>query len=293
MICKTKTGRRLLLLAISAVVALTMAAPTFADEQSAQAGSQTEQLTAQTEQAGCQNEQPDAMCLGQQVTPAGYDGDVLDDNAAEMVDIDGQYYMVDQYGEPIIGWVVTDEGSWYTNEEGIVQSGLKKVDGEYYYFYPYDDEYYGIMCDVGIYKNYVISYTGVCYKMPTKKKDKKCNKMAKLIAKCSGKYASEMTDLEKVERAAITVSAFYDRCKYTMKGKYYNKPYGVFYAKRCSCAGTTRALGLVLSKMGYKWKHQNKNKYKHQWCVLTMDGQKGWADGQIGMADYGKHPAAR
>ena len=36
--------------------------------------------------------------------------------------------------------------------------------------------------------------------------------------------------------------------------------------------------------------HANENGYTHQWVILEMDGQKGFADGQVGMVGYGCHP---
>lgn len=37
-----------------------------------------------------------------------------------------------------------------------------------------------------------------------------------------------------------------------------------------------------------KGKHVHRNQYRHQWVELKLDGKKGWADGQIGVAGYGK-----
>ncbi len=74
-----------------------------------------------------------------------------------------------------------------------------------------------------------------------------------------------------------------------MEGENYSEAYGVFIAGEFSCAGATRALGMVLSCMGYEWEHVNENQWTHQWCRVTMDGQAGWADGQIGYAGYGRH----
>ncbi len=100
------------------------------------------------------------------------------------------------------------------------------------------------------------------------------------------------TDLEKVSQAAAIVAWYSGQCNYTMEGKDYATAYGVFIKGEYSCAGSTRALGLVLECMGYKWQHANENQYTHQWCILTMDGQVGYADGQVGWAGYGKHPVA-
>ena len=98
------------------------------------------------------------------------------------------------------------------------------------------------------------------------------------------------TDLERVAKAAQAVSAYCSKATYTTEGSDYSQAYGVFIKGEYSCAGATRALGMVLECMGYKWEHVNPNQWTHQWCKVTMDGQAGWADGQIGMAGYGEHP---
>lgn len=99
-------------------------------------------------------------------------------------------------------------------------------------------------------------------------------------------------DLERVYQAAQIVADYSSRATYTMEGKDYATAYGVFIKGEYSCAGSTRALGMLLECMGYSWKHVNENQYTHQWVEVTMDGQKGWADGQIGMAGYGEFPFA-
>ena len=73
-------------------------------------------------------------------------------------------------------------------------------------------------------------------------------------------------------------------------GSDYYTAYGVFIKGESSCAGCTRALGMVLEEMGYSWKHVNENQWTHQWVELTMDGQVGYADGQVGLAGYGTYP---
>lgn len=95
------------------------------------------------------------------------------------------------------------------------------------------------------------------------------------------------SDLERVQMAAHIVSHFSKFCSYTMSGKDYSTAYGVFIKGEYSCAGSTRALGLVLTCMGYQWKHINENQYSHQWCEVYMDGQIGFADGQTGEVGYG------
>lgn len=98
------------------------------------------------------------------------------------------------------------------------------------------------------------------------------------------------TDLEKVNAAAQAVAEYCRQGSYTTEGEDYSQAYGVFIKGEYSCAGATRALGLVLDCLGYSWEHVNESQWTHQWCSVTMDGQTGWADGQLGMADYGEYP---
>ncbi len=101
------------------------------------------------------------------------------------------------------------------------------------------------------------------------------------------------TDLAKVQKAAQKVAGYAGKCRYTMEGDYYASAYGVFIKGEYSCAGTARALGMVLECMGYSWKHVNEDGYTHQWVELTMDGQHGWADAFPtlgGQAGYGAYP---
>ncbi|MBA1392833.1 hypothetical protein EQ500_02945, partial [Lactobacillus sp. XV13L] len=73
--------------------------------------------------------------------------------------------------------------------------------------------------------------------------------------------------LARVDMAAYYISLFAKRDHYTMHGPYYNQAYGVFIARRYSCAGTADAMKMVLNKMGFKAKHVHKNKDTHQWCT--------------------------
>ncbi|MBQ6362655.1 MAG: hypothetical protein IJI62_01495 [Lachnospiraceae bacterium] len=96
------------------------------------------------------------------------------------------------------------------------------------------------------------------------------------------------TDLQRVNAATQAVAGFCARSAYgNDPNRYYRTPYGVFVAGVYTCAGSTRALGRVLDYMGYTWTHTNENQWSHQWCVLTMDGQTGFADGMGGFAGYG------
>lgn len=97
------------------------------------------------------------------------------------------------------------------------------------------------------------------------------------------------TDLDRVNAAAQTVAQYCSSCQYvTDSANHYQSPVGVFVTGVYTCAGSTRALGRVLDYMGYGWQHVNENQYTHQWCVLTLDGQTGFADGMGGFAGYGQ-----
>ena len=118
------------------------------------------------------------------------------------------------------------------------------------------------------------------------------NDMAHEVAMLLVAEIPEGTDLERISTAAYIVSVFASYGRYTMEGEDYSQPYGVFVKGEYSCAGCTRALGMLLECMGYEWTHINAHQYTHQWCVVEMDGKIGWADGQIGMAGYGEFPFA-
>lgn len=113
--------------------------------------------------------------------------------------------------------------------------------------------------------------------------------IASQIASSIMSEPSFTTDLQRVSAAAAIVSAYCDGCVYgNDESKYYRSPYGVFVAGVYTCAGSTRALGRVLDYMGYSWQHHNENQNSHQWCIVTMDGQTGFADGMGGFAGYGE-----
>lgn len=205
--------------------------------------------------------------------------------------INGKKYYFDKNGNKVTGLKKIGEDKYYFNKNGVMQTGLKKIKNKKYYF----DEDFGYMAVTSLYKNYLIDYKGICHKIPTKKtgnKKQDAKRVAKLIVKCIPKKGKEK-DVDRIGRAAFYVFLFCERATYTMKGKDYREAYGVFISKKFSCAGSTRALGMVLDCMGYKWKHVNKNKNAHQWCQVKMDGKKGYADGMIGMAGYGKHMMAQ
>lgn len=128
----------------------------------------------------------------------------------------------------------------------------------------------------------------------TKQQAEIAEAIARDIANAVKADQSLTTDLAKVRRAAKWVSGFAMHGDYgSDEKKYYRSPYGMFVAGIFTCAGATRGLGRVLDLLGYSWEHVNENKYEHQWCVLVMDGKKGYADANVipgGIAGYGERP---
>ena len=97
------------------------------------------------------------------------------------------------------------------------------------------------------------------------------------------------TDLDRINCAAYCVSLHCAECAYGQdKTKTYRSPVGPFVTGVYTCAGSTRALGRILDYMGFEWYHVNENQNKHQWCIVVMDGQIGYADGMGGFAGYGE-----
>ena len=112
--------------------------------------------------------------------------------------------------------------------------------------------------------------------------------IAKDIASDAKKYSSD-----KWDQAAYAASAVYSYCcnsRYTTEGSNYSQPWGPFVIGEYSCAGSTRALGLVLDYLGISWSHTNPNQWTHQWCTIRINGEKGWADGMIGLSGTGEYP---
>ena len=116
-------------------------------------------------------------------------------------------------------------------------------------------------------------------------KEAQAYKMAKFIAD----NVDGDTDLERIRNAAKIVAYYSGNSYYTSDDPDYGSAYGVLCKGVYECSGSTRALGLVLDCMGYKWEHVNPNAWTHQWCkVYDVDGKTAWADGMGGIADYGE-----
>ena len=128
--------------------------------------------------------------------------------------------------------------------------------------------------------------------------------MAHQEAKKIAAYATEngTTDLEKIGIAASIINSYIEE---NHGGSYYgiaggdlvsimvpgyNQPFGTLVTFYSTCAGDTRALGLVLEYMGFEWFHEGENQWDHQWCVVyDVDGQTAFADGSyMGVVGYGE-----
>ena len=128
------------------------------------------------------------------------------------------------------------------------------------------------------------------YKGLTQAQSDEADRVAKEIAENIMNDDRLVLDIHRVRVAARIVARYCQRSDYGPDEKrYYRTHYGVFIARVYTCAGATRALGRVLDFMDYKWEHVNENQWAHQWCVLEMDGKKGFADGMGGIAGYGEH----
>ena len=125
---------------------------------------------------------------------------------------------------------------------------------------------------------------------------------AKKYAEYALNYPGVTTDLERIGIAASLVHS----CLKVRHGSSitqivngqlvttmvpgYNRPFGTMITHYSSCAGDTRAMGLVLEYMGFEWYHVNADQWDHQWCVVyDVDGQTAYADpSNLGLVGYGE-----
>ena len=130
------------------------------------------------------------------------------------------------------------------------------------------------------------------YKFCSQEQANQADAIARSIATRVLSDSSLVIDLAKIKKAASIIYREYIMeisCE-NDENKYYRSPYGVFVAGISTGAGTTRALGRVLDFMGYDWEHANHNTWTHQWCIVNMDGQTGYADAMDYGCGFGTHP---
>lgn len=217
------------------------------------------------------------------------------------VDASGAW-VEDDSGVTKSGWMKDGAGWWYRHEDGSYPaSAWEKIDGTWYYFnengYMYTgwlksgNYWYYLNNDGSMAKNTYIgdSYVDMGGRWLTGTEKDKYLQALPVAQSIAASIGTEGTDLERVTAAAKAVSAYCDEQYYTTEGSNYYTAYGLFISREWSCAGATRALGMVLECMGYDWSHAYENEWHHQWCILEMDGKIGWADGNIGWAGYGDY----
>lgn len=204
--------------------------------------------------------------------------------------VKGKTYYYNKNGVKVAGLKKIEGYKYYFNKKGVMQTGLKTIKNKKYYFDKKGRMATGRDSKTAMYKKYLIGYNGVCHKLPKKTGNKKKDALgvAKTIAKCVPKKG-KWKDINRVGFAAFYVYLYCLKSEYTMKGTDYREAYGVFITKKYSCAGATRAMGMVLDCLGYKWTHVDENKYTHQWCKLKMDGKTGYVDAMGGACGYGKY----
>ena len=202
--------------------------------------------------------------------------------------IGGKKYYFGKTGVMRTMWETIGGDKYYFGKTGVMRTGFEVIGGKKYYFGKY-----GSMARNGIYGDfeYMIDNRGICYAFPKPNTGNHTND-ARTIASFIASHIAPGSDLDRIGEAAFIVALFCGDCTYMTSGPNYSQAYGVFIAKEYSCAGATRALGMILDCMGYRWTHANENQWTHQWCIVNMDGKVGYADGMAGWADYGTHPLA-
>lgn len=219
-------------------------------------------------------------------------------------------------------WSKEGEESIYLKDDGSKATGWIQDQGKWYYFQengwmvtgwvPYEGKWYYMTTDGSMAVNTTISHyrfdeNGVYspsvptvenpgdnghnyYKGLSEEQAAEADLHAQLLASIVLNNPANNTDLKKVTEAAQLINLYCLKPAYedTAEGDY-RSPYGVFVTKSYSCAGETRALGRVLDFMGFSWTHKNENQNIHQWVIVNMDGQTGYADPQGAYVGYGEY----
>lgn len=128
-------------------------------------------------------------------------------------------------------------------------------------------------------KNRSVTNTGYNYRFKNSAQEAECREIAGNIAQM---IESETDDpwMQIAYLARYMNMTYVARLTYCYEGNYDN-PYGVFVEHVGTCAGVTRATGMVLDALGIKWSHANPNQYKHQWNIIEIDGEIGYCDSSM------------
>jgi len=223
-------------------------------------------------------------------------------------------------------WMIHNDAWCYVDSEGIISTGWKDILNHRFYFdnegrmvtNQWVGEYYigpnGMMLtDTTTPDGYKVGNDGkrisekvvldearaastlekhAYYKYCTKEQAEQADAVARSIATRVLSDTSLITDLAKIKKASSIIYKEYiiESSRKNDENKYYRSPYGVFIAGISTSAGGTRALGRVLDFMGYDWEHANPNTKTHQWCIVNMDNQAGYADAMGYGCGFGIHP---
>ena len=143
-----------------------------------------------------------------------------------------------------------------------------------------------------------VTTTATAVTVPQVSTDTK-NAQALAVAEEIADFVRETAGSEKSLRqiscaAAVVGQCYYRYCTYSDTDTDDWTAYGVFIAQKASCAGATKALGMVLDLLGYQWYHVNEHLYSHQWChvsfsysqqIMAKDGSIKTVQGTIVHAD--------
>lgn len=179
-------------------------------------------------------------------------------------------------------WSISDSSVATINQVGFVvpiKEGSAIVTVTY--VDPETQETYICECDIYVEKEPEYTYA----ELEQKAKDE-----AKAIADYLTNEFTFNSDLELIAAAATVINTYVEKGHATSYVSGYNQPFGTLITGYSSCAGATRALGLVLEYLGFEWYHVNEGQWSHQWCmVYDVDGQTAFADGsEFGIAGYGE-----
>ena len=71
-----------------------------------------------------------------QAVPAFAKHKVLDSDTYTIEEVDDQVVCMDLEGEPVTGWVEDEDGNLFYFDDGELDTGWDKINGEWYYFDP-------------------------------------------------------------------------------------------------------------------------------------------------------------
>ncbi len=94
-------------------------------------------------------------------------------------------------------------------------------------------------------------------------------KVAKKIADEVRAEVGSERSLKQIALATDKVAEYYDKCSYDDTKVVNWSAWGVFIGKEASCAGATKALGMVLEQLGFEWEHMYEHSSGHQFCKVV------------------------